>query len=202
MPGKPPRHTPGRGSNRPGAKREQRVTSSPSDSETVRDSPQAHAEARSRVISALALGTTHRLIALAVTAAVLLISFVSSYSVYLGQQQDIAEARAEIAAHRSEITRLQDELDRWQDPAYVRAQARERLGWVMPGEVGYRVIDENGDVIGGTVGTLDEANAELTTVWYDTLWKSLQAADQPAPDPSTNPSGPATFSPDDPESPR
>ena len=35
------------------------------------------------------------------------------------------------------------------DPDYVRTQARERLGWVVPGETGYRVVGADGKPLGG-----------------------------------------------------
>ncbi|MDR2930207.1 MAG: septum formation initiator family protein [Propionibacteriaceae bacterium] len=170
----------------------------------VDDTPESHASARSRAISTLALGVTHRIIALAVTVAVLAISFVSSFSVYLGQQKQIAEVKAEIADHDRQIDRLQDELKRWQDPAYVRAQARDRLGWVLPGEVGYRVIGVDGQVIGGTVPAETSSQKEDDRVWYERLWSSVTSADQPAPvEPTaTAPTGPDIVGPDTEATPR
>jgi len=150
----------------------------------------------------LAIGAVQRGFAIAATLAVLLYLFASSFSVYLGQQRDIAAAKAELAAHQTEIARLQDELARWQDPAYVRAQARDRLGWVMPGEVGYRVIDANGNIIGGTVTPIQATQATATQPWYETLWSSLLAADEPAPVAGVEPTGPATIGPDSQETPR
>jgi cell division protein FtsB len=209
MPGEPPRGAPSRESSRPGDKRWLRggarepVADEPDESaEPAGDTAQANARTRRRVLSTLALGVTHRIIALVVTVAVLAISFVSSYSVYLAQQKDIAATKAEIAEHEAEIARLQDELSRWADPAYVRAQARERLGWVLPGEIGYRVIDADGAIIGGTVGVSDTGEDEAPLVWYDALWTSLATADAPAPDPAAQPSGPATVGPDGVEPPR
>lgn len=210
MPGEPPRQGPGRGSTRPGAGRGPRTVGPRStrhvpadeakDSAATTappDSPKAHAEARSRVISTLAMGVTHRIIALVVTVAVLVISFVSSFSVYLGQQRDIAQTKSDIANSQANINHIQDELNRWQDPAYVKAQARTQLGWVMPGEVGYRVIDSNGQVIGGTVPLATDNQPTQAAPWYDTLWSSVQTADQPAPA-SNVPSAPPTIGPDTP----
>jgi len=206
-PGKPPRQTPSRESTRPGVRRDRlalRQASSQVKDEPPVDPAQTHARARRTVISALATGVAHRAIALVVTVAVLAISFVSSYSVYLGQQRDIAQAKSDIAAREAEIARVQDQLERWQDPAYVRAQARDRLGWVMPGEVGYRVIDADGNVIGGTVAALDTPVDEaVQPVWYETLLESIETADQPTPvpDPAAS-TGPVTIGPDGVEPPR
>ena len=72
---------------------------------------------------------------------------------------------------------------RWHDDAYIRRMARERFGWVLPGEVGYRVIDENGDTVGDTP-RLDDPSAGSGTDqpdWYDQMWGSVEAAGQPLP---------------------
>ncbi len=211
MPNTPPRRVPGRGSPRPGTRREQRLTTgrAPASGGAASDqtgTPAAGASspapARGRTVSTLAISLTQRIIALVATVAVLVISFVSSFSVYLGQQKDIAAVKAEIADHQSEIGRLQDELGRWSDPAYVEAQARQRLGWVMPGEVGYRVIGADGQIIGGTDVTAPAADEPTDQVWYEVLWSSLRTADQPVPveTAAPQPSQPATIGPDDPPS--
>lgn len=158
----------------------------------------AHAEARSRVASTIALGLTHRVIALVAVAAILVVSFVSSLSVYFRQQHQIVATEQAIADNSQAIADLQDQWARWQDPAYIEAQARDRLGWVMPGEIGYRVVDANGAVIGGLVPTIGAQDATPTGPWYETLWQSLQLADQPLPpDQPTTPSAPTTIGPDD-----
>ena len=40
------------------------------------------------------------------------------------------------------VDQLQTEIDRWQDPAYIEAQARDRLLYVYPGDISYLVIDD------------------------------------------------------------
>ena len=40
----------------------------------------------------------------------------------------------------AEVEQLADANELWEDPAYVRAQARERLNYVLPGEVGLVVL--------------------------------------------------------------
>lgn len=124
--------------------------------------------------------------AVAVVLTILLVSYATSLRVYLGQQREIAVARQQIAERTRSIERLEDEIARWQDPAYVRAQARERLGWVVPGETGYKVVDENGQPLGGgteidTVGTLP--SNEHATTWWERMWGSVTTADNPEPVP-------------------
>ena len=154
--------------------------------------------------STIAWSLTHRVIALVAVVAILVVSFVSSLSVYFRQQHQIVATQQAIAADSAAITDLQDQWTRWQDPAYIEAQARDRLGWVMPGEVGYRVVDANGNVIGGLVETIGAQDEAAVGPWYQTLWRSVQLADQPVPAPqstATAPSAPTTVGPDDTESP-
>jgi cell division protein FtsB len=122
---------------------------------------------------------TQRAIALLVVVGLLVISFVGSTRIYLDQQSDMATARTQIAERQATIAQLQDELSRWNDPSYIKTQARERLGWVMPGEVGYRVIGTDGKVVSGEVGSIKGNNDPANQAWYERIWSSVQTADQP-----------------------
>lgn len=125
---------------------------------------------------------TTRAIALAVVLLVLTISYASSLRVYVNQRHDLAETRAKIAASEQNIERLGDEIARWNDPEYVKTQARIRFGWVMPGETGYRVVDDNGKpIVGGAEIVAEEGDGEPKPTWYQKMWGSVEAADKPAP---------------------
>jgi cell division protein FtsB len=126
---------------------------------------------------------TTRAIALAVVILILTISYASSLRIYFAQREEIASTRAEIVQRQAEMQSLQAQLARWQDPAYVEAQARARLGWVMPGEKGYRVVDADGRPIagGGEISPARTAPEEPEDAWWSKLWGSVEAADRPAP---------------------
>lgn len=109
----------------------------------------------------------------------LTLSYVGTMRIYLDQRSDMARARADIAERQASIAKLEDELARWNDPEYIKTQARERLGWVLPGEVGYRVIGADGKVVSGQVGSIKGANDPENQAWYERVWSSVQAADQP-----------------------
>jgi type II secretory pathway pseudopilin PulG len=120
--------------------------------------------------------------------AILGISYANALTTYLRQQRDIAELESEVAAQTASIDQLEDEIARWQDPDYVRAQARQRLGWVLPGEVGYRVIAADGSLVGSETEVIDEAvSAENQGPWYERIWASIKAADQPEAEPTEAP---------------
>jgi len=55
------------------------------------------------------------------------------------QQQQISALERSVDESRTEVGDLQSELDRWSDPAYIEAQARQRLLFVYPGEYSYIV---------------------------------------------------------------
>jgi len=58
------------------------------------------------------------------------------------QRQQIAALQATQNQQKQELTQLESQRARWDDPAYVRAQARDRLYFVMPGEVSYLVLND------------------------------------------------------------
>ncbi len=105
----------------------------------------------------------------------LLASYTSSLHAWWQQRGEIQAKKAEIVMREAAIDDLTDTEARWEDPAYVEQQARQRFGWVMPGEVGYRVIGADGSVE-GDVPTLDEPPAPEQREWYETLWGSVEAA--------------------------
>jgi cell division protein FtsB len=130
---------------------------------------------------------TQRAVALLVVVGLLVISYVGTMRIYLDQQSDMATARTQITERQATIAQLQDELSRWNDPSYIKTQARERLGWVMPGEVGYRVIGTDGKVVSGEVGSIKGNNDPANQAWYERIWSSVQTADQPVVVPTTQP---------------
>lgn len=111
-----------------------------------------------------------------------------SLRVYFAQQEDLRELRAERDAAAIEVTDLQGDAARWDDPAYVVAQARERLAYVFPGETPYRVTDPE-----AVTGVEPEQEGPQTVFenpgqpWFTTLLDSIDEAATPAPDPSLAP---------------
>ena len=84
----------------------------------------------------------------------LVASYTSALHAWWEQRGEIQSAKAEIVMRRDAIGQLKDTKARFNDPAFIKQQARARFGWVMPGEVGYRVIGSDG-AVQGEVPTLD-----------------------------------------------
>lgn len=108
----------------------------------------------------------------------LVASYTASFNAWWNQRQDIAALEVRKAAAEKDIAELQDIEQRWQDPAFIRNQARERFGWVMPGEVGYRVIGLDGEVKGDGP-TLAAPKALPKQTWIDRLQSSVALVDNP-----------------------
>lgn len=100
-----------------------------------------------------------------------------SLRVYMDQQRELSQLRAERDAARAEVDDLTAELARWDDPAFIVAQARERLAYVFPGETPYRVIDPEfvtASAPDSAAGMADHDPA-AGLPWYDNLWGSVVA---------------------------
>ncbi|WP_344110457.1 septum formation initiator family protein [Kribbella alba] len=113
----------------------------------------------------------------------LIVSYAQSLRVWFDQHQQISALQQEIQDREKRVNQLDDEIARWGDNAYVRAQARQRLGWVMPGEVGYRVIGADGKPVGAPPepsGPVDPQADQQDPTWYTKLWGSVDGAGKPA----------------------
>jgi cell division protein FtsB len=95
---------------------------------------------------------------------------------YVRQRGEITDLRASTRDSQAKVDALQAEKDRWADPAYVEAQARARLHYVMPGEVAFVVLHPNQPNL---VQTLPKTPPPVES-WYDALWATVHGADQPA----------------------
>ena len=71
-------------------------------------------------------------------------------------QTQIAQLNASIAKSEEQLKDLADEKKRWDDPVFIRAQARDRLFYVMPGEISYLVLDADGLNLSDTSGTVGD----------------------------------------------
>lgn len=123
---------------------------------------------------------TGRAMVLVLVVAVLMASYASSLRAYLQQRDQISDLKAEIAMREKAIGELEREKRRWEDPAYLRQQARQRFGYVMPGERSFVVVDENGDPVSGrALDDPEDVVREEPTAWWDNAWGSVRLAGNP-----------------------
>ncbi len=91
---------------------------------------------------------------------------------YFTQRAQINSLRAQVDGDRAALEAARIELTRWQDPDYVKAQARERLHFVMPGERQYIVTgtpNGDGEVTANKVADQLEDGAP----WYTRMIASI-----------------------------
>jgi len=110
--------------------------------------------------------------------AVLMVSYASSLRAYLEQRSHLGSLRASIVESQTNIGDLEREQRRWEDPAYVEMQARQRFGWVMPGEIGFQVIGEDGKPLaeGSSLTDPDAVREANQPMWWQSAWGSVEAA--------------------------
>ena len=117
-----------------------------------------------------------RIVTLAVVGLLAFVVVFTSLRAYLSQQAQYDAVVAKIKEASDTSTALENELAQWKDDTYVRAQVRERLGYVMPGDTSYVVVGadsmkENEAGGGATPGSPDAP-------WYQELRDSSRAAGQ------------------------
>jgi cell division protein FtsB len=117
-----------------------------------------------------------RAVVLVVVLACLLLAVAVPVRAWFSQRAQIAGLRADVEAAQARVTELEVTKERWQDPAFVAAQARARLHFVLPGEVGFVTL--------GVESAADQAaqTAADRGPWYQQLWGALAVADAPADD--------------------
>ncbi|NGX06763.1 septum formation initiator family protein [Mycobacteroides franklinii] len=129
------------------------------------------------------LGSTARRAAiLAAVVCALTLTVAGPVRTYFSQQAERNQLAAAEAQLREQIASLEDKKRRLADPAYIAAQARERLGFVMPGEVPFQVQLPNTPVDAKPQGQgpVDNGNP-----WYTNLWHNI--ADSPTATPTAPP---------------
>lgn len=63
-------------------------------------------------------------------------------TILLDQRNRIVELEAAVAESSKRVEAIEAQRDRWKDPAFIRAQARDRLFFVLPGETQLSVIED------------------------------------------------------------
>ena len=92
------------------------------------------------------------------------------------QQQQLAELRASVAEHEATVGDLQDDIARWEDPAFIEAQARDRLVYVFPGDYTYIVIDDTTTVTTDDGAPISDGIQTTKVDWVNSLLSSLVTA--------------------------
>jgi len=124
-------------------------------------------------------GLTGRAAVLGLVVCALVLSLAYPAKEFLAQRGEIGRLQEEQRQTQARVAALEEHKRRLADPAYVRAQARARLHYVLPGETVYVVVPPSGSPGAGAEPPTPEASADGP--WYGRLWGTVRAADGSAP---------------------
>jgi cell division protein FtsB len=112
---------------------------------------------------------------LAAVICVLTLTIAGPVRTYFAQRTEMRQLQVAQAQLRSQIADLEQQKVKLGDPVYVAAQARERLGFVMPGEIPYQVqLPATGgpEALPGTAAAVPPSGQP----WYTSLWHTVADA--------------------------
>lgn len=142
--------------------------------------------------------TARRAAIMAVLVCVLALTIAGPVRTYFAQRTEMKQLAASEKSLRAQIAELESQKAKLADPVYIAAQARDRLGFVMPGEIPYQV-----QLPGGVAGPSEAGpQAEIAPSgdpWYSALWHTIADTPHgpPAPvPPAPGPPGPEPVAPD------
>ena len=96
-------------------------------------------------------------------------------SIWFEQRARISELQHQVTADTEALAEIRANIERWSDPAYIEAQARQRLLYVYPGDISYLIVnDVTVDEIDRTVAPKTVGATEIN--WVDALVGSYAAA--------------------------
>lgn len=114
--------------------------------------------------------STARAVILAVVVCGLALTLAVPLRTYFTQRSEAAQVEAERVQLEQELDDLHTQRDQQQDPAFIKAEARERLRLVMPGETPYQV-----QLPGAYEAEQERLNAPEPHdgPWYSDLWHTI-----------------------------
>ncbi|TDE18890.1 septum formation initiator family protein [Actinomadura sp. 6K520] len=118
---------------------------------------------------------TSRAAILAVVVCAIALSLAYPVREYIAQRQEIAELRQQEAVARRQVEILAQRKQQLGDKSYIEREATRRLHYCRPAVKCYIVLDGGGD--GGRQA--HKGGPTSRPPWYETLWRSVEAADRP-----------------------
>ena len=171
--GRQPRRSQETSGQRRGADRARRAAR-PAVSE--QEQPQRPARARrtadrARTGGAFGLSATRQAAVLAMVVCALALSIAVPLRTYLTQHAQVEQELAQQAQLQAQAQQLEQRKQQLSDPAQIQAEARSRLGMVMPGETPYTVQLPGDGQQGGQHGSPQQQAANQA--WFEQLWNSI-----------------------------
>lgn len=142
--------------------------------------------------------TARRAAVLAAVVCVLTLTVAGPVRTYFAQRTEMGQLAASEAALRRQIAELEQKKGQLADPAYIAAQARERLGFVKPGDTPFQVQLPPNEAAAPQPGS-EAAKPANGQPWYTALWHTI--ADDPHLPPAKAPPSAGPQPPADPSAP-
>lgn len=140
--------------------------------------------------------TARRAAILAALVCVLTLTIAGPVRTYFSQRTEMKQLAASEAALREQIAELESQKAKLADPVFIAAQARERLGFVKPGDIPYQVQLPPGAFVEPGKGPAPQSG-HSGDPWYTSLWHTIADTPHgpPAPAKSDSPGLPAPAGP-------
>ncbi|WP_067816752.1 FtsB family cell division protein [Nocardia inohanensis] len=142
--------------------------------------------------------TEHKILGLSTGRAVLLAAVLCGLALtlavplrtYFTQRAEATQLASQRAQLEEEVAKLRDRRAQQQDPSYIKAEAKDRLRLVMPGETPY-IVQVAG--IEQPAVPIPAAKTREPDPWYTELWRSISSPQPVAAAPNPAPPGPAVI---------
>lgn len=119
-----------------------------------------------------------RILGLVLLGALLAMLLVPSFMQLWSQERELAAIKAKVQQTQADNDAKRQQLELWSNPQYIASQARERLGYVKPGETQYSVLDPGKDYQDqAQVAAAREAGPARP--WMQVLSMTVEEADHP-----------------------
>jgi cell division protein FtsB len=101
-----------------------------------------------------------------------------SLRVYADQRQQVKRLEASVQEAQGTVDQLKSERERWNDRTYITTQARDRLSYVMPGDISFLVINDLPAPAAGAAATAPvSTEIQATHVdWMQSMFTSVMTA--------------------------
>ena len=119
--------------------------------------------------------TARRAAIMAGLVCVLTLTIAGPVRTYFAQRTEMKQLAASEASLRDQIAELEGQKAKLADPVYIAAQARERLGFVKPGDIPYQVQLPPGSEVPSAANPQQQL-ANNGDPWYTALWHTIADA--------------------------
>jgi len=99
------------------------------------------------------------------------------YGQIIDSRRQVADAKAQLADLEAENAALQADVEALETPGEIEKLAREKLGYVRPGETAFVVLDPPGTTDEPVEPQSSPDVEEDDKTWVDRLWEFLSGAD-------------------------